>query len=175
MTVLTIVGTLWLWQNGRATIAVYELKAALPAFQVLKASDVVITTATPPKSGTAFASGVVGKYTTRDLAAGEPILTTDVGPEIDSTVVNDGAVIMGVPASSAQALAGRLGVGSRVLIASDEAPSRSYEIVLLSVDKTSSSSEKPYVLVMAVPKVATSLLPLLGTGDFILTVPLKSD
>ncbi|MCY0906574.1 hypothetical protein [Arthrobacter sp. H14-L1] len=133
----------------------------------------VISTAVPPKNGIKFASEVVGKYTTRDLGRGEPILTTGVGSDIDSNVLSDGAIVVVAPASSAQALVGRLGEGGRAQIASDETPNGSYEIVLLSVDKASISSDEPYLLVMAVPKDATALLPLLGRGDFILTVPPK--
>lgn len=149
--ILTIAGTAWLWMGGRAPVAVYELKADLSAFQVLSASDVVISTAVPDKSGRPFAENVIGKYITKDIKAGDPIFQDDLGPEVSSVGLSGETVIVGVPASSAQAMGGRIKAGSRVQVASLDNPDQFYELVLLSVDSAIQSSENPYVLVMAVP------------------------
>lgn len=171
---ITILGTAWLWFDGRTSVAVYELKSDLPAFQILKASDVVVTTAVPDKDGKKFADSVIGKYTITEIKSGEPIFAGDLGPSIDVLGVNDETVVVGVPASSAQAIGGRLNAGDRVQIASLDNPDKFQEIVLLSVEKASESSETPFVLVMAVPASATTLLRVLGSGDFILTLPLSA-
>jgi hypothetical protein len=170
---MTVAGTYALSQRPRESIAAYRLKVIVPAFHVLTPEDVEITTVEQPKDGRGFASAVIGRYAMKALQTGKFVLLSDVGPDIPASTLKDASIIIGVPASSAEALAGRLSAGSLVRIESTKVPGRTYDARLLSVDKSNASAERPYVLVMALPATAGPILPELSAGDVVVTVPIN--
>jgi hypothetical protein len=118
--------TVWL-RGGSDGVPVWRAVGDLPAQTILTARDVKL--AADGSTGDQLAEDVIGHLTLRPLGQGAVVKRTDVGPDIPGELGRD-AVVVGVDAAAADAVAGDLEPGDRVLLV---AAPRHVEGILMSI------------------------------------------
>lgn len=152
----TILGTYLLSQRGQEQVAALQTTANIPAFHRIKQTDVEVAVVNEASTEGALATNAVGAITTRAIAGGEVVRADDIGPDLTASL-DDDPIIVALPATSAQALGGRLSPGSVVeIIATTDKGLRSTAVVF-TVDRPNLTNDSPFVLVLALPAESTSL------------------
>jgi hypothetical protein len=104
-----------------------------------------------PRDALTAANSVIGRVALTELNANKPIIGSELGPAVEG-ITGDLAVV-GVPATAAVALDGRLTAGDRlgVFVGSGRGQNPDAIAEVLSVRRTN-SSERPYILIVSVPR-----------------------
>lgn len=126
----------------------------VPAFHVLSAADLrPLWRPAGQIPGTAIrnVNAVVGRVTLTRLAANQPVTAAELGPDAGG---RHGALsVVGVPATAAMALDGRLTPGQTVGAVIPRPAHRKpgyAQVLVLSVSRTGTAS-RPYVVLVAIP------------------------
>lgn len=126
----------------------------LPVFHIISARDVRamrLSTSQVPHDALATANSVIGRVTVTEISASKPIMQSELGP-----VVNGAAgdlTVIGTPTTAAMALNGRLHAGDKLGIFARKGRCEHPDAIalVLSVDRVN-SSERPYILIVSVPR-----------------------
>jgi len=99
--------------GDRDGMPVWRAVGDVPAHSILTQQDVRLATDGSP--GEAFVDDAIGHLTLRPLPRGAVVKSTDIGPDIPRELGRD-AVVVGVETAPADAVAGALEPGDRVLV-----------------------------------------------------------
>ena len=139
----------------------------LPAFHIISARDVRALQHLPsrvPRDALTAANSVVGRVVLTELNANKPITGSELGPAVKG-ITGDLAVV-GVPATAAMALDGRLTAGDRlgVFVASGRGRKPDTIAEVLSV-RRKNSGERPYLIIVSISRsTARAVIQGLSTG-----------
>jgi flagella basal body P-ring formation protein FlgA len=137
----------------------------VPAFHVLSAADVRPLwrpAAEIPRGAMLGTAGVVGHVTMTALAANQPITLSELGPEADGR--RGGLTVVGIPATAAMTMNGRLTPGETVDVLAAGGAGRYIRVLVLSLTRSGAGS-RPYVLLVAIPpRTPRKVVAALGSG-----------
>lgn len=166
VTLLTLSGALLIVVRPGVTVAVYTARRDLPAFATVTNDDVRVATAKRSEA-TDPAGVVVGRFLTRPVKDGAVVGERDllgVGAGVRAPAAGD--LLVGAPATSAQAFGGNLVSGTVVRVVTTSGQSEEAEVTVLALVESKSAAEPPYVLVTAVPVGRSSLAASLANGEY---------
>jgi hypothetical protein len=126
----------------------------LPAFHIISVRDVRPLRLLPsraPRDALMTASSVIGRVTLTEINANRPVTRSELGPAVKG--VTGDLTVIGVPATAAMALDGRLNAGDRlgIFVSTGRGKNPDAIALLLAVRQTN-SSERPYILIVSVPR-----------------------
>ncbi len=163
---VAVVGSSYLLWGGSRSVQ-YVATRALPPYHQITEQD--LRRAEVPRGRRADAAvtdidALLGRYTLSAVAHDAPVLKDRVGPELPEGALEDLSVV-GLSASHADALQGRLTAGDRVhlALASDgpsNPPTRIEDVLVIDVQRNpaAADSQGPYVVALAIDTAAEQRL-----------------
>ena len=167
--VATVLGTLVLIERDQGVVPAYRLIRSVSAFHIIASEDVEIANVRQG-SGAAPATSVLGRLMLHSGRAGDTLYEGDLGSTSPEGAIVSGGKIVGIPATAAQAMAGRLERGSRVVVTMSESPNESLDATLLDLVSEANGSDRPYVMLVAVVNATDSQLSQLASGRVAVSV-----
>lgn len=167
--VATLAGTLALARRDHREVPAYRLIRSVNAFHIISPEDVGITTVAAG-SEPAPAKSVVGRLMLHSGKPGKTLHEDDLGVPPPPTVLVPNARIIGIPVSSAQAMAGRIEQGSTVILTMSEPPHEALYATLLDLIAQSKDGDPQYVMVIAVANASDGQLSQMALGRVAVTV-----
>jgi hypothetical protein len=167
--VATVVGTLVLARRDQGELPAYRLVRSVGAFHIIALEEVEIASVAEG-SGDAPATSVLGRIVLHSARPGDTLLEADLGSTPRPGAIVSGGTIVGIPATTAQAMAGRLERGSSIVITMSEPPHDSLDATLLDLTTDANGSDRPYVMLVAVVKASDIQLTQLASGRVAVSV-----